>query len=287
MTNKQQEHWDLIIKPKSSFFQLHLNDVWHYRDLLMMFVRRDFVSVYKQTILGPLWFFIQPVLTTVMFVVVFGNIAKISTDGLPQVLFYLSGITIWNYFAETLNTTSNTFIGNAAIFGKVYFPRLVMPLSKVLSGLIKFGIQYLLFVVAMIFFALKGTAIHIHWAEVIYITPLLLFIMAGLGLGGGLILSTLTTKYRDLTFLISFGIQLLMYATPVIYPLSTIKNPTYKAILLANPMSSVVETFRYIYLGAGELNRGSLLYSIGFMFFLLLLSIVMFNKAERTFMDTV
>jgi len=278
--------WDLVIKPHSSIFKLNLNEVWHFRYLLVMFVKRDIVSIYKQTILGPLWFFIQPILTTIVFVVIFGNIAKISTDGLPQVLFYLAGITIWNYFAEILTTTSNTFVVNAYIFGKVYFPRLVLPLSKVISGLIKFGIQFLLFALAMLYFLLKGSVIQPDPLGILFVTPIVLFIMAGLGLGLGLILSALTTKYRDLTFLITFGIQLGMYATPVIYPLSSLHSK-YRVIITANPLSSLVEAFRKVYLGAGELSWTGLMYSFSFMIIILVGGIIIFNKVEKTFMDTV
>ena len=278
--------WDLVIEPRSSIFQLNLKDLWHYRYLLVMFVKRDLVAVYKQTILGPIWFFIQPILTTITFVIIFGNIAKISTDGLPQILFYLAGITVWNYFSETLNSTSNTFIANANIFGKVYFPRLILPLSKVISGLIKFAIQFLLFVLTLIYFLLKGASIHPDLWRILYVTPIILLIMAGLGLGLGLILSALTTKYRDLSFLITFGIQLSMYATPIIYPLSALHSK-YKMLILANPMSSLVEAFRKIYLGAGELSWTGLAYSFICTVVILGIGIIIFNRVEKTFMDTV
>jgi lipopolysaccharide transport system permease protein len=278
--------WDLVIKPRSSIFKLNLKEVWNYRYLLVMFVKRDIVSVYKQTILGPIWFFIQPILTTIVYVVIFGNIAKISTDGLPQILFYLAGITIWNYFSEILTSTSNTFVTNANIFGKVYFPRLVLPLSKVVSGLIKFGIQFFLFALVLIYFLLKGSAVHPDFLGILFFTPVVLFIMAGLGLGLGLILSSLTTKYRDLTFLITFGVQLGMYATPVIYPLSAIHSK-YKFIIELNPMSSLVEVFRKVYLGAGDLSWKGLSYSLGFTTVILVLGIIIFNQVEKTFMDTV
>ncbi|MEP7277998.1 MAG: ABC transporter permease [Bacteroidota bacterium] len=278
--------WDLVIEPRSNIFSLNLKDVWRYKYLLWMFVKRDLVSVYKQTILGPIWFFIQPILTTVTFVVVFGNIAKISTDGLPQILFYLAGITVWNYFSETLTATSSTFITNASIFGKVYFPRLVLPLSKVISGLIKFAIQFLLFALTLAYFLLKDAAVHPDVFGIVVVTPVVLFIMAGLGLGLGLILSALTTKYRDLIFLISFGIQLGMYATPVIYPVSAISSK-YKWLVEANPMSSLVEAFRKVYLGAGVLNWTWLGYSFIFMCLVLLTGAIIFNRVEKTFMDSV
>ena len=286
MVQQQSENWDLVIEPRSRILQLNLKEVWRYKYLLTMFVKRDIVSMYKQTLLGPLWFFIQPILTTITFVVIFGNIAKISTDGLPQILFYLAGITIWNYFSETLTATSNTFITNANIFGKVYFPRLVMPLSKVFSGLIKFGIQFSLFLIVLVYYLVIGSAVHPNLPGILLITPIVVFIMAGLGLGIGLILSALTTKYRDLIFLITFGIQLLMYATPVIYPMSTISEK-YKWIIATNPMSWLVEAFRNVYLGAGELSWTGLLYSFGSMVFILFVGTVFFNRVEKTFMDTV
>lgn len=279
--------WDLVIEPRSSLFQLNLRDVWRYKYLLWMFVKRDLVSVYKQTILGPVWFFIQPILTTVTFVVVFGNIAKISTDGLPQILFYLAGITVWNYFSETLLATSNTFITNANIFGKVYFPRLVLPLSKVISGLIKFAIQFLLFLLTLAFFLIKGTpALHPDLSAIVVVTPVIILIMAGLGLGLGLILSALTTKYRDLVFLITFGIQLGMYATPVIVPASAF-SAKYQWIIRINPMSPLVEAFRKAWLGAGVLSWSWIAYSFIATLVILLLGVVIFNRVEKTFMDTV
>lgn len=281
-----QEHWDLVIEPHGKLLNLNLSETWRYRYLLMMFVRRDLVSVYKQTILGPLWFIIQPILTTITFVVIFGNIAKISTDGLPQILFYLAGVTLWNYFAETLTATSSTFITNANIFGKVYFPRLVLPLSKVISGLIKFAIQYALFLLTLGYFMVKGSNVHPDLGAILLLTPITLVILAGLSLGTGLILSSLTTKYRDLVFLITFGIQLAMYATPVIYPLSAISEK-YRWLVEANPVSSLVEAFRHAYLGAGELSWSGLAYSATFMVVLLVVSVVYFNRVERTFMDTV
>lgn len=284
--SRSDENWDMVIEPKSSVFALNLREAWKYRYLLSMFVKRDLYAVYKQTILGPLWFFIQPILTTITFVVIFGNIAKISTDGLPQILFYLAGLTLWNYFSETITATSNTFITNANIFGKVYFPRIVMPASKVISGLIKFAIQYLLFILAVVYFMIKGAAIKPDLLGILVITPISLIIMGGLGLGFGLLLSSLTTKYRDLTFLITFGVQLAMYATPVIYPMSSITS-RYKWIIKANPLSSLVEAFRKVYLGAGELDWNGLLYSFCFMIVLLLVGTIIFNRVEKTFMDTV
>jgi lipopolysaccharide transport system permease protein len=286
MNQNDEANWDLVIEPRTRLFNLNLGEVSRYSYLLWMFVKRDIVSVYKQTILGPLWFFIQPILTTLMFVVIFGNIAKISTDGLPPILFYLAGITIWNYFSETLLSTSNTFIVNASIFGKVYFPRLVMPLSKVVSGLIKFCIQFVLFIAVLIFFLLSGYDINPDFLGILWVTPLVLFIMAGLGFGFGLILSALTTKYRDLIFLITFGIQLAMYATPVIYPVSTLSDK-YKWMIYSNPMTWLVEAFRKVYLGVGDLNMYGLAYSMSVMLLIVFVGVVVFNRIEKTFMDTV
>jgi len=280
------EAWDLDIEPRTRLFSLDLREVWNHGYLLMMFVRRDIVSVYKQTILGPLWFFIQPLLTTVTYTVIFGNIAQISTDGLPQTLFYMAGITIWNYFSETLTATSTTFTTNASIFGKVYFPRLVMPLSKAISGLVKFGIQYLLFIGFLAFFVARGSHVRPDLPGILLVTPVVVGIMAGIGLGLGLILSSLTTKYRDLTFLITFGINLLMYATPVIYPISSM-SAKFSWLIEANPLSWLVEAFRKVYLGAGELSVPGLLYSFGFMAVILLAGMLVFNKVEKNFMDTV
>jgi lipopolysaccharide transport system permease protein len=282
----ERDDWDLEIEPRTRLFSLDLREVWSYSYLLLMFVRRDIVSVYKQTILGPLWFFIQPLLTTVTFTVVFGNIAQISTDGMPQTIFYMSGITLWNYFSETLTATSNTFTTNANIFGKVYFPRLVMPISKVLSGLVKLGIQYLLFIAILLYFVSTGSHVKPDPLGILIVTPIVVVIMAGLGLGMGLILSSLTTKYRDLIFLITFGIQLLMYATPVIYPISSM-SASFRWLIEANPLSWLVEAFRHVYLGAGELSIPGLLYSMGFTTFILLVGMLVFNKVEKNFMDTV
>lgn len=279
-------HWDLVIEPHSGIFQLDLKNVWRYKYLLVMFVKRDLVSVYKQTILGPIWFFIQPILTTITFVVVFGNIAKISTDGLPQMVFYLAGITMWNYFSETLTATSSTFITNASIFGKVYFPRLVLPISKVVSGLIKFAIQFLLFAIVLVYYLIKGSNVHPDIAGILLITPIVLVIMAGLGLGMGLILSALTTKYRDLVFLITFGVQLGMYATPVIIPYSAV-SLKYKWLIRINPMSPLMEAFRKVYMGVGVLDWTWLGYSFVSTAIILILGAIIFNRVEKTFMDTV
>lgn len=278
------ENWDLTIKPSSRLFGFQFIDIWRYRDLLMMFVKRDIVTVYKQTILGPIWFVVQPILTTLIYVIVFGSIAKLSSDGLPRILFYLSGIIIWNYFADSLNSTSNTFRENEALFGKVYFPRLLSPLSKIISGLLKFLIQFAFMGIVMIYYRISGYPIPFHLT--ILALPLLVLMMAVLGLGTGIIFTSLTSKYRDLSFLLAFGVQLLMYATPVIYPLSSVPAK-YKYIIEANPISAIVETFRSILLGSGQLNWGQLGYSSLFAITILFLGILIFNKTEKTFMDTV
>jgi lipopolysaccharide transport system permease protein len=280
----QPETWDLIIEPKRGLLDLHLKDLYRYRDLVLLFVRRDFVAVYKQTILGPLWYLIQPLLTTITFTVIFGNIAQLPTDGLPQFLFYMSGTVIWTYFADCLTKTSNTFVNNAQLFGKVYFPRLAVPVSILLSNLITFAIQFTFFLAFMGFFALTGAELRPNWW--ILISPVLIFMMAGLGLGFGIIISSLTTKYRDLRFLVQFGVQLLMYATPVIYPVSSIPA-RFQPLIQANPMTPIVEAFRYAFLGAGSFNPMNLLYSFGFMVVVVIIGTVIFNRVEATFMDTV
>jgi lipopolysaccharide transport system permease protein len=275
----------LVIRPQGRWWELKLADVWHYRDLLWMFIRRDFVSVYKQTILGPIWFFIQPLLTTIMFTVIFSGVAKISTGGLPPMLFYLAGTIPWNYFSTCLTKTSGTFINNANLFGKVYFPRLVTPISIVASNLIQFSIQFLLFFGFLAYYIIKGTPLHPDLLMILVLTPALLLLMALLGLGTGILVSSLTTKYRDLTFLITFGVQLAMYATPVIYPMSNIPAK-YRLIIEANPMSAIIESFRAIYLGGAipwpQLGLSAIVTGI-----LLILGVAIFNKVEKTFMDTV
>lgn len=280
-----EEHWDLVIRPTAPLFNFNLKEVWKYRDLLFLFVKRDFTAQFKQTILGPLWHFIQPVFTTIMFFLVFGKIANIPTDNIPPVLFYMSGITIWNYFSSCLSSTSNTFVANAGIFGKVYFPRLVIPLSTVVSNLIKFGIQFLLLIIVMIFFAFKGTSIP--FSSSLLMIPVLVLMMAAMGLGLGIIISSLTTKYRDFTILIAFAVQLFMYATPVAYPLSFLKNNKYAAWIEWNPLTPIVEAFRYALFQQGSFNAGSLLYSALFILIVLFIGLLTFSKVERTFMDTV
>ena len=278
------EHWDLEIKPQEGLFNLHLKDVWHYRDLLWLLVRRDFVSFYKQTILGPLWFFVQPLLTTLMFTLVFGKMGGFSTDGLPPVLFYMAGITAWNYFADCITKTSTVFKDNATVFGKVYFPRLIMPLSIVVSNLVRFGVQFLLFLLIMAYYAFKGTHFHFTWAILLF--PVVVVLMAALGLGAGMVISAMTTKYRDLAFLLTFGIQLLMYATTVIYPLSAAPLK-YRHLIAANPMTPLIEAFRFGFLGKGSFSPASFGYATIVTVALLGFGIIVFNKVEKDFVDTV
>lgn len=282
--NNKEQQWDLIIEGRSSLFDLKIADIWTYRDLLLMFVKRDFVSFYKQTVLGPLWFFIQPIFTTLVFTFVFGNLAKISTDGLPQALFYLSGITAWNYFSDCLTKTSTVFRDNANIFGKVYFPRLIMPLSIVVSNLVRFAVQLLLFLVVILYFGFNGADFHFTWVIVLF--PVLVLLMALLGLGLGLIITALTTKYRDLSFLVMFGVQLLMYGTTVIYPLSAAPEK-YRKFIELNPMTGIIEAFRYAFLGKGYFTAWSLVYSAVFTAILTVIGIIIFNKTERSFVDTI
>jgi lipopolysaccharide transport system permease protein len=279
------ESWDLRIGPRTKWLDLHLADVWRYRDLLWMFVRRDFVAVYKQTILGPVWFFIQPLLTTLVFTVIFSGVAKIPTDGMPPMLFYLAGMTPWNYFAACLNKTSNTFVHNAGIFGKVYFPRLVMPLSVVVSNIIQFGIQFLLFLGFFVYYLAGGAALNPHWLLMPALVPALVLLMAALGLGAGILVSSLTTRYRDFVFLVGFGVQLAMYATPIIYPLSAVPE-RFRWLIQLNPMSAPIETFRALFLG-GPIPWPALGISLAITTALLFIGIVIFNKVEKTFMDTV
>lgn len=284
ITQNADAEWDMIIRPRRRWLDLRLGELWKYRDLVLLFVRRDFVSVYKQTILGPLWYLIQPLLTTLTFTVIFGQIAQLPTDGLPQFLFYMSGTVIWSYFADCLNKTSNTFVGNAGLFGKVYFPRLAVPVSILFSNLITFAIQLAFFLLFLLYFALSGADVKPNlW---VLLTPLLILTMAGLGLGFGILISSLTTKYRDLRFLVGFGVSLLMYATPVIYPVSSIPE-RFQTLIRLNPMTPIVEAFRYAFLGAGSVQPLDLLYSFGFMLVSVFLGALVFNRVEATFMDTV
>jgi lipopolysaccharide transport system permease protein len=279
--------WDIIIEPRESLFKLNLKEIWQYRDLLEMYIKREIVTFYKQTILGPIWFFIQPVFTTIVYMFVFGGLAGISTDGIPQPLFYLSGICLWNYFSESLTKTSDTFFTNQAVFGKVYFPRLIAPLSVTITGLIKLFIQLILFIIVYIYFISKGVSLTPNIYALLF--PVLILILSGLGLGFGIIISSMTTKYRDLKFLIAFAIQLWMYATPVIYPLSVMngKFEKYMWLIQANPVTSVIETFKYGFLGQGTFSWIGLSYSFLFMIVILLFGIFIFNKVEKNFMDVI
>lgn len=277
--------YTLEITPKTKLLDLNLKEIWRYRDLLGLFVRRDFVSIYKQTIFGPIWFFVQPILTTIMFMVVFGRIAKMSTDGMPPAVFYLAGIVSWNYFAEALKTTSETFVTNANIFGKVYFPRVITPLSIVISKLLTFGVQFALFLFVY-FYYMWFTDASFHPNLALLLLPILIIITSGLALGLGLLITALTTKYRDFRFLITFAIQLGMYATPIIYPASMIEGKV-KWLIMMNPMSSIIETFRYAFTGVGDFSWNALIYSFLLMILLLIIGFLSFNKVEKTFMDTV
>lgn len=283
-SNDTIEQWTTVIRSRSSWYDLRLKELWEYRDLILLFVRRDFVSIYKQTVLGPAWFLLQPLVSTLIFTLIFGNIAHIPTDGIPQPLFYLGGIVTWNYFAGCLTRTSDTFVANAGIFGKVYFPRLAVPLSIVIINLLTFAIQFALFLAVMVFFMVKGADVHPNsW---IVLTPLLLLQMGALGLGLGILISSLTTKYRDLTFVTGFGVQLWMYATPIVYPMSQVPAKWHWLYVL-NPVAAIVETFRYAFLGSGSVNSWHLGLSAGITALLLVIGILTFSRVEKTFMDTV
>ena len=279
------QYWTMRIRPHEKLWHIDLGEIWHYRDLIELFVRRNIVVQYKQTILGPLWYLIQPILTVIMNMVVFGNIAKMSTDGMPQALFYMAGNICWFYFSNCLNQSSNTFIANQNMFGKVYFPRLVVPIAVVISNLLRFVIQVGLFVVLYLYFFMAGAPIAPNWA--ILLTPLLVMMLAGLGLGFGILISSLTTKYRDFKILFTFIVQLWMYATPIVYPLSMVEEGSLRTLIMANPMTSIIEAFKYATLGQGYFSWFALGYSFLFMSVLLLFSVVIFNKVQRNFMDTV
>jgi lipopolysaccharide transport system permease protein len=282
---KKDNDWDFIIRPTSGLFELHLKEIWRYKDLLMLFVKRDIVAIYKQTILGPIWFILQPLITSLTFTIIFGNIAGISTDGKPQILFYLAGTVCWNYFADCLNATSSTFITNYSIFGKVYFPRLISPIAMVISNLVKFAMQFVLFLCIYSYFAIFTNA-DVHITPYVLLVPVLVMIMAFLGMGIGLAISAFTTKYRDLRFLIAFGMQLMMYATPIIYPLSVLKGKMH-TVSLFNPMTSVIETFKLAFFGGdAPVMWGGLLYAFLIASFMLSISVIIFNRVEKSFMDT-
>lgn len=284
MSDGRNVEWTSVIRPVSGWFDIHLSELWRYRDLVTLFVWRDFVSVYKQTVLGPLWFLIQPLFTTLVFTVIFGKVAKIPTDGLPQPLFYMAGVVAWGYFSGCLSKTSNTFVGNAGIFGKVYFPRMTVPISNVISSLISFVIQFAMFICFLIYYYAIGASIRV--TPLVLLSPLLILQMAALGLGFGIIVSSLTTKYRDLTHLVGFGVQLWMYATPVVYPISEIPR-RWQWVVALNPMSSIIEAFRYIFLGAGTVDPWQISLSLAITLLVLLIGIVLFSRIEKSFMDTV
>lgn len=281
--NKPQQQWTETIQSTHSLFDLNLKEVWRYKDLIYMFVKRDFVSGFKQTVLGPIWFFVNPIFTTIVYLIVFGVIANISTDGAPKILFYLAGVTLWNYFSSCLTGTSNVFIGNAGIFGKVYFPRLVMPISIVVSNLMRFGVQFCLFLGVFFYYLYKG---EVHPNLWVLATPFLIILMAAFALGMGMIFSSLTTKYRDLQMLLGFGVSLYMYATPVIYPVSSLPK-AIQPYAAWNPLTGIFECFKYGWLGVGEFSPIMLLFSTIIIFILLALGTVVFNKVEKGFMDTV
>ena len=281
--NNTEQQWTETIESKHSLFDLNLKEVWRYKDLVYMFVKRDFVSSFKQTILGPIWFFINPIFTTVVYLVVFGGIANISTDGAPKILFYLAGVTLWNYFSSCLNGTSSVFTSNAAIFGKVYFPRLVMPISIVFSNLMRFGVQMVLFLIAFLYYLTKGEVQPNWW---ILATPFLIILMAMFALGVGMIFSSMTTKYRDLQMLLGFGVSLYMYATPVIYPVSALPK-AIQPYAAWNPLTGIFECFKYGWLGVGEFNPTMLAISSLIILLLLAIGTITFNKVEKSFMDTV
>ncbi len=286
-----EEKWDIVIKPRERLLSVDFGELWRYRDLCSLFVKRNIVVQYKQTILGPLWYVIQPMITVLMYMVVFGGIAGIPTDNIPQPLFYLAGVCMWQYFADCLNNTSNTFVTNAGIFGKVYFPRLIMPLSNVISNLLRFGIQFGLFVIVYVVYACTGCTACPNWYALLF--PLLIVMMAGLALGFGILISSMTTKYRDLQILFTFIVQLWMYATPIVYPLSQVQGKVKAGIDLytvmsLNPVTPVIETFKYGFLGAGSfIGWGWLAYSFLCMLVLLGLGVIVFNKVQKSFMDTV
>ena len=286
-TKNRDQDWLFEITPKNKFFSLNLKEVWQYRDLLMLFVKRDVVTVYKQTILGPLWYLIQPLFTSITFTIIFNKVAGIETGTVPPFLFNLAGIMVWNYFTACLTDTSDTFKKNAAIFGKVYFPRVIMPISTVISNLLKFGIQFLIFVAFYIFYYLQGADISLDASLMFF--PLLIALMGILGLGLGMLISAMVTKYRDLSYLIGFGVQLLMYLSAVMYPMALIKDkmPDYAWLVQYNPLAYIIETTRYMLLGVGTVSVWGLVYTVGVTFGLFFMGLLVFNKTEKSFIDTV
>lgn len=286
MKREKEADWSLIIKPHQKLWSVDVGEIWRYRDLIQLFVKRNIVVQYKQTILGPLWYVIQPILTVIMNMVVFGGIAKMSTDGIPQALFYMAGNVCWFYFADCLNQTSNTFVANQSMFGKVYFPRLVVPISTVISNLLRFGIQLALFIILWIWLVVGGANVSVN-VNALVLLPVFVIMLAGLGLGFGVMVSSMTTKYRDLRILFTFIVQLWMYGTPIVYPISMVPEGTLRTLMLANPITSIIEAFKYATLGQGYFSWGALGYSFAFMTILLVFSVIIFNKVQRSFMDTV
>lgn len=286
-TTNNTNQWLFEITPKNKFFSLNLKEVWQYRDLLFLFVKRDVITVYKQTILGPLWYLIQPLFTSITFTIIFNNVAGINTGSVPPFLFNLAGITVWNYFTACLNGTSDTFKANAGIFGKVYFPRIITPLSVVISTLIKFGIQFLIFIVFYIFYYFNGANLSLNSS--VFFFPVLIIIMGILGLGLGMLISSMVTKYRDFSNLIGFGIQLLMYLSAVMYPMELIKQklPKYGWIVDYNPLAYVIETSRYMLLNVGQISILGLVYTFGITIVIFFIGLLVFNKTEKSFIDTV
>ena len=284
MKIKQVDNWDLIITPNRGYFEFHFNEIWNFRDLLLIFIRRDIITQYKQTILGPLWIVIPPILTTLVFTLFFGNIAGISTDGIPNVLFYMAGIINWNFFSTALTSTSNTLAGNVGIFGKAYFPRIIVPLSTIASSFLRYFIQFGIFLFILTYFSFFKSANFAIQYQLLWVLPMLIFIMAIMGLGFGLLFSASTAKYKDLRFLIGFGVRLMMYASTVIFPLSIIPEK-YKWIILGNPMSAIIESFRYVFFGMGVLDFKYLGYSFLIALSIFFLGYILFNKVEQKFID--
>jgi lipopolysaccharide transport system permease protein len=285
ISSEETEQWDLVIGPKDKWYDLRLAELWDYRDLISIFVRRDLVATYKQTVLGPLWFFLSPLFTVIMFTFVFNRIAGISTDGIPAPVFYMGGTTLWNYFSACFGGASNTFVSNAGLFGKVYFPRLAAPIAMVISNLFKFSVQMLMFLVFLFYYRMQeGNTLH--FTPYLALFPLLVVLMGGMALGIGIIISSFTTKYRDLTYFIGFGVTLLMYATPVIYPVSAIPN-SYRWFVEINPISPLIEMFRLGFTGSGTVTLWGVLYSAVFTLISLLIGAILFHRTEKTFMDTV
>lgn len=281
-----EEGWTTIIRPRTGWFDIDLAELWRYRDLTLMFVKRNFTVLYKQTVLGPAWIILNPLITTVLFNVVFGGLAGLSTDGSPSFLFYMAGNTVWTFFSSCINNTANTFVANSQVFGKVYFPRLTTPISQALTSLINFFIQFIMYALFWVGFALTGAEMHLTiWLLAL---PLVILEVMLLGLGVGIIVSSLTTKYRDLAIAVSFGVQLWMYVSPVVYPLSSLsESPRLRALMMLNPMTAPIEVFRMATLGTGTVSAGGLVYSVVFTLAALALGIILFSRIEKTFMDTV